>query len=74
MLFKVETAATLVEGAVERMWVMRLGERPQGGCWRLLAGDILLHHLGPADVGGQSGTCDLCFCVLFQGVLYTKKG
>ena len=66
MLFKVKTAATLVEGTVERMRVKRLDEAPG-----VLAGDVLLHHLGAADVGGQSGNVRAVFLCAFPEVYYT---
>lgn len=64
VLFKVETAAMLVEGAVERMWVTRLDESLGRllGCWLVTFCFITWALLMPVV---SRGTCDLCFCVLF---------
>ena len=36
----------------------------------MLAGDVLLHHLGAADVGGQSGNVRAVPMCFSRGVLY----
>lgn len=39
----------------------------------MLAGAILLHHLGPADVGGQSGNVQSMFLCALPEVYYTLR-